>query len=73
MSSRMDLLFTTNRKLLSEVGTEQTIYDKSHHNIISESLLILTYFFLRLIIGKFGIRKRQIQFEAACNFISELG
>ena len=34
MSSRINLLFTTNSKLLSEIGLEQTIYDKSHHNII---------------------------------------
>ena len=34
----IDLLFTATRKLLSEVGFEQIIYDKSHHNIIDGSL-----------------------------------
>ena len=37
-SSCIDLLFTTNSKLLSEVGVEQTIYNKCHHNIIYGSL-----------------------------------
>ena len=37
-SSCIDLLFATNSKLLSEVGVEQTIYDKCHHNIIYGSL-----------------------------------
>ena len=33
-SSGIDLLFTTNSKLLCDVEVEQTIYDKCHHNII---------------------------------------
>ena len=35
-SSCIDLLFTTNSKLLYDV--EQTIYNKCHHNIINGSL-----------------------------------
>ena len=37
-SSCIDLLFTTNSKLLIDVGVEQAIYDKYHHNIIYGSL-----------------------------------
>ena len=37
-SSCVDLLFTTNSKLLIDVGVEQAIYDKCHHNIIYGSL-----------------------------------
>ena len=37
-SSCIDLLFTTNSKLLYDVGVEQTIYNKCHHNIIYVSL-----------------------------------
>ena len=34
----IDLLFTTNSKLLCDVGVEQTIYNKCHYNIIYGSL-----------------------------------
>ena len=37
-SSCIDLLFTTNSKLLCDVGVKQTIYNKCHHNIIYDSL-----------------------------------
>lgn len=37
-SSRIDFFFTTNSKWLSEIGVEQPIYDKSHHNTILRSL-----------------------------------
>ena len=37
-SSYIDLLFTTNSKLLCDVGVEQTIYNKCHDNIIYRSL-----------------------------------
>ena len=33
-SSCSDLLFTINSKLPSDVGVEQTIYDKCHYNIV---------------------------------------
>ena len=36
--SCIDLLFTTNSKFLCDVGVEQTIYNKYHHNIIYGSL-----------------------------------
>ena len=36
--SCIDLLFTTNSKLLCDVGVEQTIYSKCHRNIIYGSL-----------------------------------
>ena len=36
--SCIDLRFTTNSKLLCDVGIEQTIYNKCHHNIIYGSL-----------------------------------
>ena len=34
----INLLFSTNSKLLCDVGVEQTIYDKCHHKVIYESL-----------------------------------
>ena len=34
----IDLLFTTNNKLLCDVGVEHTIYNNCHHNITYESL-----------------------------------
>ena len=37
-SSCIDLPFTTNNKLLCDVGVEQTIYNKFHHNMIYGSL-----------------------------------
>ena len=37
-SSCIDLLFTTNSKLLCVVGVKQTMYDKCHRNIIYGSL-----------------------------------
>ena len=36
--SCIELLFTTNSKLISTVGIGQTIYDKCHHNILCGSL-----------------------------------
>ena len=50
----IDSLFITSSKLLSDVGVEQTVYDKCHHNIYTDGL-ISTYSFLHLTIGKFGI------------------
>ena len=40
-SSCIDLLFTTTSKLLSDVGVEQTIYNKHHPNIIYGSLNLI--------------------------------
>ena len=37
-SSCINLLFTTNSKLLCDVGVEQTINDKYYHNIMYGSL-----------------------------------
>ena len=36
--SCIDLLFTTNSKFPCDVGVEQTLYNKYHHNIIYESI-----------------------------------
>ena len=59
--SCIDLLFTNNNKLLSEVGVEQTTYDKCNHKIIC-GLLILTNLFFHLTIRKFWITKTQIRY-----------
>ena len=59
--SCIDLLFTTNSKLLSDVGVKQTIYDKCHHNIIYRSINLYMPF-LHLAVGKFGITKTQIRY-----------
>ena len=40
-SSCIDLLCTTNSKLLCDVGVQETIYDKCHHNIIYGSLNLI--------------------------------
>ena len=40
-SSCIDLLCTTNSKLLCDVGVHETIYDKCHHNIIYGSLNLI--------------------------------
>ena len=59
--SCIDLLFTTNSKLLSDVWVKQTIYDKCHHNIIYRSINLYMPF-LHLAVGKFGMTKTQIRY-----------
>ena len=59
--SCIDLLFTTNSKLLSDVGVKQTIYDKCHHNIIYKSINLYMPF-LHLAVGKFAMTKTQIRY-----------
>ena len=63
----IDLLFITSCKLLSDVGVEQTVYDKCHHNIYTDGL-ISTYSFLHLTIGKFGITKTQFRYVYSVQF-----
>ena len=71
-SSCIDLLFTTNSKLLCDVGVEQTTYSKCQH-IIYGSLNLNIPLPPPYCKRKFGVTKRQRSgMYTACNFISEL-